>query len=72
MKVLIWHFEIKTNNILMLLLHNSQKNETVYFMCTMGDNSTAAQNNKNTERQIGYLFLQSRNKGALSKEMKSN
>lgn len=56
----------------MLLLHNSQKNETVYFMCTMGDNSTAAQNNKNTERQIGYLFLQSRNKGALSKEMKSN
>lgn len=41
-------------------------------MCTMGDNSTAAQNNKNTERQIGYLFLQSRKKGALSKEMKSN
>lgn len=41
-------------------------------MYTMGDDSTATQNNKNTERQIGYLFLQSRNKGILSKEMKSN
>lgn len=38
----------------------------------MGDDSTATQNNKNTERQIGYLFLQSMNKGVLSQEMKSN
>lgn len=41
-------------------------------MYTIGDDSTATQNNKNQERQIGYLFLQSKNKGVLSQEMKSN
>lgn len=55
-----------------ITLHLIKKWDCLFYVYNGRLCSTATQNNKNTERQIGYLFLQSRNKAGSSKEMKSN